>query len=50
MAIEKKDKITSFALKESEKRMLADICDKLSVGMSEYIRIAVMNQVKKDMK
>ena len=48
MAVENRNQMTSFALKDSEKRLLQEACRKLGLRMSEYIRLAVMRQVKKD--
>jgi len=48
MAIDKRDKITSFALTVTEKRELIKVCDNKRVGMSDYIRDCVMKQIKRD--
>ena len=50
MSIDKRDKITSFALTTGEKRKLVKICDIKRVGMSDFIRKCVLTQIKKDTK
>ena len=47
MAVELRDKITSFALTKSEKDRLQKHCEALGVRMSDYIRESVMRGVKK---
>ncbi len=50
MAVEIRDKITSFALTPTEKFNLQYVCNAKGVRMSDYIRDAVMKQLKKDSK
>ncbi len=50
MAIDKRDKITSFALTSGEKKLLVEVSDGKRVGMSDYIRDCVLKQLKKDSK
>ncbi len=50
MAVEKRESITCFALTISEKRELVEVCDKLGIRMSDYMRRLVMDKVKKDNK
>jgi len=50
MAVEIRDKITSFALTATEKFNLQYMCNQQGVRLSDYIRDAVMKQMKKDGK
>lgn len=47
---EKADQAVSFALTKTEKRELVNVCEKLNIRMSDYIRTMVMKQVKKNSK